>query len=118
MTNTERFGKPEPSLGAARSKTPSMRSGRTRSARGPVLALAGPPGIGKSALLHCATERAVGFLVVRVKGVETEMAFGYAGINQLLLPSPRAFDASPTPSASRRLPRHHLTAADVLDERA
>ena len=50
------------------------------------LVLAGPPGIGKSALVQYAIDSACGFRVLRVTGVESEMAFGYAGVHQLVLP--------------------------------
>ena len=47
---------------------------------------AGPPGIGKSALVQYAIDVASEFRVVRIAGVESEMAFGYAGVHQLVLP--------------------------------
>ena len=49
------------------------------------LVFAGPPGIGKSALVQYAIDSASGFRVLRVTGVESEMAFGYAGVHQLVL---------------------------------
>jgi DNA-binding NarL/FixJ family response regulator len=50
------------------------------------LLFAGPPGIGKSALVRYAIDVASGFRLVRIAGVESEMAFGYAGVHQLVLP--------------------------------
>ncbi len=50
------------------------------------LVLAGPPGIGKSALLQDSVEAAPRFRVLRVTGVESEMAFGHAGLHQLVHP--------------------------------
>jgi DNA-binding CsgD family transcriptional regulator len=50
------------------------------------LVLTGPPGIGKSALVRHATEAASGFRVLRVTGVESEMAFDFAGVDQLVRP--------------------------------
>ena len=50
------------------------------------LLLAGPAGIGKSALLQYAIDQARDFRVVRVTGVESEMAFDYAGVHQVVLP--------------------------------
>jgi DNA-binding CsgD family transcriptional regulator len=50
------------------------------------LVVAGRPGIGKSALIEYAIDRASGFRVVRTGGVESEMAFGYAGVHQVVLP--------------------------------
>jgi len=46
---------------------------------------AGPPGIGKSALVDYAVDVATDFRVVRIVGVESEMTFGYAAVNQLAL---------------------------------
>ncbi|MGE0510207.1 MAG: AAA family ATPase [Acidimicrobiia bacterium] len=51
-----------------------------------VVVVAGPPGIGKSALLDYAVKRAAPFRILRVAGVESEMAFGYAGVHQLVRP--------------------------------
>jgi DNA-binding CsgD family transcriptional regulator len=48
--------------------------------------VSGPPGIGKSALLDYAVHRAAQFRILRVAGVESEMAFGYAGVHQLVGP--------------------------------
>ena len=45
----------------------------------------GPPGIGKSALVDYAIDVAGGFRVVHLVGVESEMAFGYAAVHQLVL---------------------------------
>jgi DNA-binding CsgD family transcriptional regulator len=50
------------------------------------LLVAGPPGIGKSTLIGYATETASRFRVLRAAAVESEMAFGYAAVQQLLLP--------------------------------
>ena len=46
---------------------------------------AGPPGIGKSALVDYAVDVASDFRVVRIVGVESEMTFGYAAVHQLAL---------------------------------
>ncbi len=48
--------------------------------------VAGPPGIGKSALLDYAVNQATQFRILRVAGVESETAFGYAGVHQLVGP--------------------------------
>ena len=55
-------------------------------AEGGALVLAGPPGIGKSTLLQYAIDSAPGFRILRIAGVESEMALGYAGVHQLVLP--------------------------------
>jgi DNA-binding CsgD family transcriptional regulator len=57
-----------------------------RESRSAALVLAGPPGIGKSALVRHAIERAESFRVLGATCVESEMAFGYAGVHQLVLP--------------------------------
>ncbi|MFG1942191.1 AAA family ATPase [Nonomuraea sp. NPDC048826] len=46
----------------------------------------GEPGIGKTALLSYAVERAEGFRVLRAVGVEPEAELAYATLHQLLLP--------------------------------
>ena len=50
------------------------------------LLFAGPAGIGKSALVQYAVDVASDFRVVRVLGVESEMAFGYAAVHLVALP--------------------------------
>jgi hypothetical protein len=51
-----------------------------------VLVLRGEPGIGKTALLGYAAERAAGFQVVRAAGVESEMELPFASLHQLCRP--------------------------------
>ena len=51
--------------------------------RSGVLVLRGDPGIGKSALLEYAAERAEGCRVLRATGVEWEMELPFAGLHQL-----------------------------------
>ncbi len=48
--------------------------------------LRGEPGIGKTAVLGYAAERAAGFRVVRAAGVESEMELPFAGLHQLCGP--------------------------------
>jgi DNA-binding CsgD family transcriptional regulator len=50
------------------------------------LVIAGPPGMGKSALVDDAIDVAHRFRVLGVIGVESEMTFGYAGVHQLVFP--------------------------------
>ena len=60
-----------------------------RSARGgrsAVLVLHGEPGIGKTALLGYAADRAGDMTVLRCAGVEAEHEFPFAGLHQLLRP--------------------------------
>ncbi|MFC8419310.1 AAA family ATPase [Streptomyces sp. NPDC057236] len=56
----------------------AVRGGDSR-----VLVLRGEPGVGKSRLLEYATDRAQGFRVARVTGVQSEMELPYAGLYQL-----------------------------------
>ncbi|MEV4583071.1 AAA family ATPase [Nonomuraea jabiensis] len=54
--------------------------------RGGGVILHGEPGIGKTALLSHALERAAGFRLLRAVGVEPEADLAYATLHQLLLP--------------------------------
>jgi DNA-binding CsgD family transcriptional regulator len=57
-----------------------------RAGQSGVLVLRGDPGIGKTALLGYAAERAAGFQVARAAGVESEMELPFAGLHQLCGP--------------------------------
>jgi DNA-binding CsgD family transcriptional regulator len=57
-----------------------------RAGQSAVLVLRGEPGIGKTALLGYAAERAAGFQVFRAAGVESEMELPFAGLHQLCGP--------------------------------
>ncbi|MCM6773573.1 AAA family ATPase [Nocardia sp. CDC159] len=59
---------------------------RAASGRSGVLVLAGPAGIGKTALLEHALTAASTLRVARVAGIETEQELGFAGLHGLLLP--------------------------------
>src|SRR4051794_36522090 len=59
---------------------------RARTGASGALALVGEPGIGKTSLLAYAAERADGFTVLRVLGVESEAELPYAALHQLLHP--------------------------------
>ncbi|MDX6292332.1 MAG: hypothetical protein QOH50_1407 [Kribbellaceae bacterium] len=61
------------------------------------LVLRGEPGVGKSALLDYAVERAADLRIVRSVGVESEMALGFAAVHQLLVPFLPAVDRLPRP---------------------
>ncbi|WP_020543496.1 AAA family ATPase [Nonomuraea coxensis] len=67
--------------------------------RGGGAILQGEPGIGKSALLSCAEERAAGFRVLRAVGAEPESDLAYATLHQLLLPVLGRIDGLPGPQA-------------------
>ncbi len=59
---------------------------RVRGGRSAVVVLRGEPGIGKTALLRYATDRAAGFTVARCVGVESEMELAYTGLHDLCVP--------------------------------
>ena len=61
------------------------------------LVLRGEPGVGKSALLDYAVERAADLQVVRTVAVESEKSLGFAAVHQLLLPFLPAVDRLPEP---------------------
>ncbi len=60
--------------------------GRARAGEGGALLLRGEPGVGKSALLGYAADRAVGMRVLRACGVQAESGLAYATLQQLLRP--------------------------------
>lgn len=71
-----------------------------RASRGGALVLLGEPGIGKSALLDHAAERAAqGMRVLRVTGVEGEAEMPYSALHLLLSPVIDRIDALPDPQA-------------------
>jgi predicted ATPase len=51
------------------------------------LVIQGEPGVGKTALLEDARERAAGMLVLTARGVESESDLPFAGLHQLLRPA-------------------------------
>src|SRR3954447_8126097 len=71
-----------------------------RASHSGVLVLRGEPGLGKSALLEEAMERAIGFQVLRAVGVESEAQLAFAGLHQLLRPEFHLIDRLPDPQAA------------------
>ena len=69
----------------------------TRAGHSRTLVVRGEVGIGKSALLEYARERASGFRVLRVGGVESEMELAYAGLHQLCTPMLDRLERLPVP---------------------
>jgi predicted ATPase len=67
--------------------------------RGGALVLEGEPGVGKTALLEDAAQRAVQLSVLRVAGVESELALPYAALHQLCGRLLDRRDRLPTPQA-------------------
>ena len=61
------------------------------------LVLRGEPGIGKTALLDYAADRASGMQVARVLAIESEMELGFAALYQLLVPFLDRIEELPEP---------------------
>jgi predicted ATPase len=73
---------------------------RAREGYSGAVVVRGEAGIGKSALLEYAAERASGFSVLRATGVESEAEFAFATLHQLLRPIQDGFDQLPPQQAS------------------
>src|SRR4051794_15381305 len=71
-----------------------------RASHSGVLVMRGGPGLGKSALLGEAAERAVGFRVLRAVGIESESELAFAALHQLLRPVFELIDRLPDPQAA------------------
>src|SRR5918912_4431058 len=83
-----------------------------RESRSGALVVRGEPGIGKSALLEDARERAADMHVLAARGVESESELPFAGLHQLLRPALHLVDGLPVPQAGA------LCAALGLTERS
>jgi DNA-binding NarL/FixJ family response regulator/tetratricopeptide (TPR) repeat protein len=70
-----------------------------RAGRSAVLVVRGDAGVGKSALLEYAAERADGMRVLRGFGVDSEAELAFAGLHQIMRPGLDYIDALPTPQA-------------------
>jgi DNA-binding CsgD family transcriptional regulator len=70
-----------------------------RSGSSATLALVGEAGIGKTALLDHAAERAVGMRVLRARGIESEAQIPFASLLELLRPALVMLDQIPEPQA-------------------
>jgi DNA-binding CsgD family transcriptional regulator len=67
--------------------------------RGGALVIEGDPGVGKTALLEDAAQRASGLSVLRVAGVESELTLPYAALHQLCARMIAGRDRLPAPQA-------------------
>jgi DNA-binding CsgD family transcriptional regulator len=95
-----------------------------RGGQSAVFVIRGEAGCGKSALLHYCAERASGFRVVAICGVEAEMELPFAAIHQLCTPMLERLDVLPEPQrialevalgrASGQVPNRFLVALAVL----
>lgn len=72
---------------------------RARSGASATLALAGEPGIGKTALLDYAAECATGMRVLRARGIESEAQIPFGSLLELLRPALGVLDKIPEPQA-------------------
>ncbi|HEY3002543.1 MAG TPA: AAA family ATPase [Kribbellaceae bacterium] len=63
------------------------------------LLIRGEPGVGKSALLQDARERATGMRVLSTQGLESEAPLAFAGLHQLLRPVLSLLERLPAPQA-------------------
>jgi DNA-binding CsgD family transcriptional regulator/tetratricopeptide (TPR) repeat protein len=68
-----------------------------RGGRSAVLVIRGEAGVGKTALMRHAADRASGFRVAQVSGVESERELPFAGLHQLGAPFLDRIDALPAP---------------------
>jgi DNA-binding CsgD family transcriptional regulator len=71
-----------------------------RASKSGALVIRGEAGIGKSALLDDARERATDMHVLRAGGVESESELPFAGVHQLLRPALHLIDGLPGPQAA------------------
>src|ERR1700760_660025 len=72
---------------------------RARSGSSATLALMGEAGIGKTALLDYAAQRAEGMQVLRARGVESEAQIPFASLLELLRPAVPMLERIPRPQA-------------------
>src|SRR4051812_1037993 len=70
---------------------------RVRAGMSGALVLRGEPGVGKSALLNHAVDRAADLQVVRMVAAEPEVRLGFAAVHQLLVPFRQSLDWLPGP---------------------
>jgi DNA-binding CsgD family transcriptional regulator len=97
MTSS-RFERPVPLAGrSAEGARLDRLLADARAGQSVALVLRGEPGIGKTALLDYAAERATGFRVSRAAGVESEMELPFAGLHQLCGPMLAGLKQLPPP---------------------
>jgi DNA-binding CsgD family transcriptional regulator len=73
---------------------------RARSGASAVLALAGDPGIGKTALLGYAAERTAAMRLLRARGIESEAQVPFGSLLELIRPALVLLDKIPAPQAA------------------
>ena len=87
-----------------------------REGRSGVLVLRGEAGVGKSALLAHAADRAPDFTVLRGVGIESESELAYAALHQILRPVLDRIDNLPEPQAAALRAAFALT-SETVDEK-
>ena len=87
-----------------------------REGRSGVLVLRGEAGVGKSALLADAADRAPDFTVLRGVGIESESELAYAALHQILRPVLDRIDNLPEPQAAALRAAFALT-SETVDEK-
>ena len=88
----------------------AVREGQSR-----VLVVRGEQGVGKTALLDYVAERASGFRVARVAGVQSEMELAFAGLHQLLGSMLDRIDRLPAPQREALQTAFGLSTGTVPD---
>ncbi len=73
---------------------------QARASRSGALVLRGEPGVGKTALLEDARERAGDMQVLTARGIESELELPFAGLHQLVRPALDLIDRLPGPQAA------------------
>src|ERR1700733_15457085 len=89
--------------------------GETRDGASRALVLRGDPGVGKSVLLDYAAAAAAGFLVIRVTGIESEMEFAFAALQQACTPLLKHLGRLPGPQADALRTAFGLSHGDPPD---
>src|SRR5258705_201054 len=92
-------GHPAPGLRGRRTEREALDRvlEAARAGQSSVVVLRGEAGVGKTALLEYAGERASGFQVARAAGVESEMELAFAGLQQLSAPMLDRLEHLPQP---------------------
>jgi DNA-binding CsgD family transcriptional regulator len=89
--------------------------GEVRAGASRALVIRGEPGVGKTALLEYASERATGCRVARVAGVQAEMELAFAGLHQLCAPVLDRLERLPGPQRDALASAFGLAAGHVPD---
>jgi len=86
-----------------------------RSGQSAVLVVRGEAGVGKTALLRYAAQRASGFRLAQIAGVESEMELPFAGLHQLCAPMLAQLRGLPEPQQRALSVALGLSSGDAPD---